>query len=198
MKRYQVEECDVLRIKRFRKEFKNPKLRANPELIRAASLEIDGQDIFFTYTKTRFGGFRSWFLCPRCGKRAYKLYIPPFSDCLACRRCQNLVYEVQMKAKNKGYVLVRSRKAQEKYFKTRVTSKKFEKRRDNWLFWLGKRKEYFAELSREMNAHIVSLTSQIPGCKEDSFEDFHVTTRREGSPKRPEQLIGMCSKLGWW
>lgn len=45
-----------------------------------------------TTTTPRFGGLRYWFLCPRCGRQAGKLY---HVDRWACRRCHNLAYKSQ-------------------------------------------------------------------------------------------------------
>ena len=45
-----------------------------------------------TTTTPRFGGLRYWFLCPRCGRRAGKLY---HVERWACRRCHNLAYQSQ-------------------------------------------------------------------------------------------------------
>jgi hypothetical protein len=44
-----------------------------------------------------YGGFRTWFRCPRCNRRTTSLY--GFSTLLACRECQNLTYESQQKNK---------------------------------------------------------------------------------------------------
>ena len=50
-----------------------------------------------TTTTPRFGGFRYWFLCPRCGRRAGKLY---HVERWACRRCHNLAYQSQRLSKH--------------------------------------------------------------------------------------------------
>lgn len=44
-------------------------------------------------TKTNFGGFRYWVLCPRCGRRSAKLYLPSGGLHFRCRRCYNLTYQ---------------------------------------------------------------------------------------------------------
>lgn len=46
-----------------------------------------------TTTTPRFGGFRSWLVCPRCGRRVGKLYHNTLR--WACRRCHNLAYKSQ-------------------------------------------------------------------------------------------------------
>lgn len=44
-------------------------------------------------TPCRFGGFRSWFRCPRCRRRAGKLY--QAAKRFLCRRCYGLAYDCQ-------------------------------------------------------------------------------------------------------
>ena len=47
-----------------------------------------------TLTHPNFGGARPWFVCPRCKRRAGKLYVPTIGV-LGCRVCLKLVYERQ-------------------------------------------------------------------------------------------------------
>ena len=50
--------------------------------------------IALTYTKTRFGGRRPWFVCPHCQKRRRVLrYV---SKSMACRACFDLRYASQI------------------------------------------------------------------------------------------------------
>ena len=46
-----------------------------------------------THTPCHFGGERSWWLCPGCGRRAGRLY--QLAGRLRCRNCQGLVYVSQ-------------------------------------------------------------------------------------------------------
>ena len=46
----------------------------------------------FSTVPTRGGGRRLCFLCPYCGRRAYKLYRPIDLQEFACRICHNLTY----------------------------------------------------------------------------------------------------------
>ena len=49
-----------------------------------------------TSTPQTFGGWRSWLVCPRCGKKCVRLYIRPASfRPIACRRCHQLRYVSQ-------------------------------------------------------------------------------------------------------
>ena len=49
--------------------------------------------VHLTRTSCYFGGYRSWFRCPYCTRRAAKLYLG--SSGFACRRCYNLAYRSQ-------------------------------------------------------------------------------------------------------
>jgi len=49
--------------------------------------------------RCNYGGGRWWFLCPyenfwglMCGKKVYKLYLPPRRQYFGCRHCHNLTY----------------------------------------------------------------------------------------------------------
>jgi len=46
----------------------------------------------FTYTPTKFDGWRPWFRCPGCGQRCRVLY---GSNSLRCRKCRGLKYQSQ-------------------------------------------------------------------------------------------------------
>jgi hypothetical protein len=48
--------------------------------------------IWLTATRPHFGGRRWWFLCPSCGRRVGKLYLPPNEKIFACRLCHGLTY----------------------------------------------------------------------------------------------------------
>ena len=46
----------------------------------------------YTMVPTRGRGQRLCLLCPGCGRRAFKLYRPPWLQAFACRVCHNLSY----------------------------------------------------------------------------------------------------------
>ena len=46
------------------------------------------------------GGYRVYFLCPRCGGRARKLHLPPGETRFGCRPCYNLAYQSQNEYRN--------------------------------------------------------------------------------------------------
>ena len=48
--------------------------------------------IYLAKTQCNFGGFRYWFICPHCGKRAGKLYRKPLGEVYHCRNCNDLTY----------------------------------------------------------------------------------------------------------
>jgi hypothetical protein len=53
-------------------------------------------------TAFRFGGRSWWLLCPSCGRRCFKLYLPPGAAAqptpFRCRLCWGLVYEASQEA----------------------------------------------------------------------------------------------------
>jgi hypothetical protein len=51
------------------------------------------QAIEIEETPANLGGSRRWFRCPRCDRRAFKLYEPPRSRLILCRVCHDLSYE---------------------------------------------------------------------------------------------------------
>ena len=52
------------------------------------------QEVEIDWAKCGAGGRRAYFLCPRCGKRCYKLFLREFR--WVCHRCTGLLYEVQI------------------------------------------------------------------------------------------------------
>ena len=61
---------------------------------RCEAREID-HVVSTTSTPCHYGGSRPWFLCPNCGRRAGKLYLPLGGRHFLCRRCYDLGYESQ-------------------------------------------------------------------------------------------------------
>jgi len=50
------------------------------------------QSIEVVTWKPRFGGVATWVLCPRCGRKCRKLYMPHGAAEYRCHRCWNLAY----------------------------------------------------------------------------------------------------------
>jgi len=75
--------------------------------------------VWLTKTFCFFGGFRYWFQCINCSKRAGVLYSA--DDCFVCRRCANLSYESCNENKRfKGWpygILTRESRAERMYEK---------------------------------------------------------------------------------
>jgi hypothetical protein len=46
------------------------------------------------------GGYRVYFICPRCGRRTRDLHMPPGSTRFGCRICYNLAYNSQQETRN--------------------------------------------------------------------------------------------------
>jgi len=62
-----------------------------------SKISLNNQEISLMSTKTRFGGERLWFLCPKCHKRRGTLF--KRNGELACRICLNLKYKKQRYSK---------------------------------------------------------------------------------------------------
>ena len=60
-----------------------------------SELEILGQNIHLTSSKTRFNGLRLWFVCPICKRRINNLYKHPLRSFIGCRICLKLKYRNQ-------------------------------------------------------------------------------------------------------
>lgn len=58
-----------------------------------SSLDISGVNIGLTYSKTRFNGLRTWFVCPVCQKRVGTLF--HIDNQVTCRMCGGLKYKNQ-------------------------------------------------------------------------------------------------------
>jgi hypothetical protein len=53
---------------------------------------IGNEFVALSWTRCHLGGWRGWFICPRCGRRVGKLY---HAVSLACRGCYRLKYRSQ-------------------------------------------------------------------------------------------------------
>jgi hypothetical protein len=60
--------------------------------IKSTGRELD-YCIPLTRTYPHFGGYRLWFLCPRCSTRCGKLYLAPGQVYYVCRKCADLTYQ---------------------------------------------------------------------------------------------------------
>lgn len=59
-------------------------------------------------TPSNLRGLRWWWLCPDCGRRCLKLYLPPRSRHFACRVCHDLSYESAQSSRASYYKLFKS------------------------------------------------------------------------------------------
>jgi hypothetical protein len=88
-KYFLVEDCQKLDISDLLRDYKK-KIK---ETILNSQLEILDKDILITSSKTGNGGFRFWFICPKCKRRAGVLLKHPFKKDLGCRVCLKLKYK---------------------------------------------------------------------------------------------------------
>ncbi len=92
---FSIESCRRISINSFVHQ-------ANKTLKQAlltAQLDMLGQNVQLTTTKTRYSGYRSWFVCPNCGSTRGVLYEHPSSRLLVCRACIKLPYFKQQHKK---------------------------------------------------------------------------------------------------
>ncbi len=201
-----VEDCKILSVREVLKGVTNPETIRDRDLVEYVTIVVgingwDGkfdQRIGFVQTPTQFNGFRVWFKCPHCTTKVNKIYSPQGRYPFACRKCYRLDYELHLKGKTKRYSAIKCRKAEEKYFKTHGNSKKYEKRRNEWLFWRKKRDIYLIEMCMKTSREFEKITSRhnIGDIKDDCYQNFN--PKRRERRHHPAKLIGMCSKLGWW
>jgi len=96
-----AEECAVLAL---------PTSTRLPELVEIVTSDQSGKRAVFRIvmleTGPHYGGSRQWYACPRCGRRAAKLYAPAV-NLLACRKCLRLVYRCQYRKQSLWEQLLR-------------------------------------------------------------------------------------------
>lgn len=150
MKKYLVEECNVITIRDFRKELKHPAILKDSSLITKLEIEFKAtrthlitneateidQKVYFRRTRSNFNGHRVWFSCPSCNQNAYKLYLPLFENKFKCRKCWDLDYELHLKGKTKKYPFIKYNKAKMKFANSkRVRAERRQKLLMDLLFW---------------------------------------------------------------
>ena len=72
--------------------------QGNPVVRLWYCVQADGQErnipqsVQLTSTRLYSGGWRWWFACPMCHRRAGVLHLPPGGGHFACRKCHDLTY----------------------------------------------------------------------------------------------------------
>ncbi len=105
-------ECLCLNIAQLSKGYLQPESTLSVKWEGGASIDIEvhdtylqlqyalkGQEHIYPVRLNRmacnYGGYRTWFICPCCGKRALKLYLK--AGKFLCRKCHNLNYKSSQK-----------------------------------------------------------------------------------------------------
>ena len=83
-----VETCQRIPIKALVDNYKS-KLK---DIVLNSEVKVIDTKIQLTTSKTGNGGFRWWFLCPRCQRRVGILFKNPISRLMGCRVCLKLKY----------------------------------------------------------------------------------------------------------
>ena len=72
-------------------------IKYNQRPHRSAEWESIEQVIYFAKTSCYFGGYRTWFVCPKCDKRVAVLYKADRN--FLCRHCNKLTYASQQEGR---------------------------------------------------------------------------------------------------
>jgi len=67
----------------------------NHGIVEVKIADLYVQKISLASTPGNAGGIIYWFLCPGCGRKARKLYLPLDEAAFLCRKCHNLGYAAQ-------------------------------------------------------------------------------------------------------
>lgn len=68
----------------------SPEEIATAIALKASSSPIEGEFFAFDRIPNKFGGYRWYAKCPKCGKNVLKLYKPDKAEHFFCRTCHNL------------------------------------------------------------------------------------------------------------
>jgi hypothetical protein len=125
--------------------------------------------VAFTFTPTRFGGWRAWFRCPGCGERCRVLY---GVNTLRCRNCRGLKYHSQYEPRA-FRLLERARKIRRRLAKPGETVGPMPSGdpmppKPRYMRW--RRYRRMEQLVRrletagwaEMSVHVVGMRSRLP------------------------------------
>ena len=115
--RLTLENCASIYSGTLQKTYKKKIVNENPgitwqekfDLIQAELDNFTVNNQFFKYTtiKNRLGGYRWFFLCPKCNSRVGKLFLPPKNEGLErkyfCKKCHNLRNQSAVMGQNRIY-----------------------------------------------------------------------------------------------
>jgi hypothetical protein len=86
-----VEDCRRFPIRGLVESFKEK----TKEAILNAKVMVNRQCVRLDATPLHFGGFRFWFLCPRCSHRIAVLLANPLTEEVGCRACLGVEYRAK-------------------------------------------------------------------------------------------------------
>jgi hypothetical protein len=115
-----VESCSSIDVNTLQSTIKRIIRREYPESTKEEALahttnelrkfSVDGQFFEYTNLKNYLGGFRWFFLCPKCKKKANKLFLPPLGSkkehVYACKACHKLKNQSAIMGQNSMYKMV--------------------------------------------------------------------------------------------
>jgi len=119
------------------------------------------QGIGLTWTPCNFGGERSWFECPGCGRRVGKVYLPCSVyfrgvrvHSFLCRGCYGLTY-LQRQERNLAWTMrYRADRLEERYFGEVTDDFIFKRKGQHWTTFDKRYHQYRETTAREYRATI--------------------------------------------
>lgn len=116
------------------------------------------QDIELERTVCNYGGTRTWFLCPRCGRRVAKLY---GGSSFYCRHCHGLRYRSQAES-GSDRLLRKARKIRARLGAGPSFYDSIDK--PKWMRW-PTFERLMAESTSYENAGLIALYSRLPSVR---------------------------------
>lgn len=112
-----VENCSCITISSLQKAIRKMIDRDHPDSdeqeifdftkTELEKFSVNDQKFNYSYMKNKLGGYRWFFLCPKCGNRAMKLFLPPEGSQIEllylCKECHGLQNRSAVMAKNNLY-----------------------------------------------------------------------------------------------
>ena len=104
--RFLIEECPKISLYEAIKQARVDRSHIQPLI--GSKVTVSGEvygnplieEVSLCHSRTHFRGWRIWFTCPKCHRRARDLYVTKDFHSWRCRYCHNLTYSSQRRHKN--------------------------------------------------------------------------------------------------
>jgi len=129
------------------------------------------QQVALTFTPCRFGGRRAWFLCPSCGRRVGKVYLPCSMyngrgqrvAWFRCRFCYGLTYEQRRERDRYWTFLHRAERIAERWFADVTDEMLYRPKGLHWRTFVRRVEQYNALIKAANGCAMRSLLRFVPG-----------------------------------